>query len=85
MKHNDLVLALKHIRPNAEWVLSGDELQWLDTKQTKPTEIEIEQGLIDYEAKLEADKLQAIANKTAAEAKLKALGLTADDLAALGL
>ncbi len=36
-------------------------------------------------AALEAEALQATANKAAAEAKLAALGLTADDLKALGL
>jgi hypothetical protein len=37
-----------------------------------------------YEAKIEA-QAEAEAAKVAAEAKLKALGLTADDLKALGL
>jgi len=33
--------ALQALRPNAEWVLRGDELEWLDTKQTEPTEAEL--------------------------------------------
>ncbi len=33
--------ALQSLRPSAEWVLRGDELEWLDTKQTQPTEAEI--------------------------------------------
>ena len=31
MKHK----ALQALRPEAEWVLRGDELEWLDTKQVK--------------------------------------------------
>ena len=34
--------ALQSLKPSAEWVLRGDELEWLDTKQTEPTDIEIQ-------------------------------------------
>ena len=33
--------ALQSLKPNAQWVLRGDELEWLDTVQTQPTEAEI--------------------------------------------
>jgi uncharacterized small protein (DUF1192 family) len=33
--------ALQSLRPNAQWVLRGDVLEWLDTEQTQPTEAEI--------------------------------------------
>jgi hypothetical protein len=33
--------ALHSLRPGTEWVLRGDELEWLDTEQTQPTEAEI--------------------------------------------
>ena len=33
--------AIQSLRPNAEWVLRGDDLEWLDTNQTQPTEAEI--------------------------------------------
>jgi hypothetical protein len=85
MEHNDLVATIKFIRPNAEFVLQGNELEWLDTQQSKPTESEIEAGWVNYQAKVEANKAEAIAKKAAAEAKLAALGLTSDDLKALGL
>jgi len=29
--------ALQSLTPNAQWVLRGDELEWLDTEQTQPT------------------------------------------------
>lgn len=85
MIHSEKLKAIQHIRPDAEFVLSGDELTWLDTKQTQPTDAEIEAGWIAYQAKIEADKAEAAAKKEAAEAKLAALGLDADDLKALGL
>ena len=34
--------ALMSLRPNAEWALRGDNLEWLDSVQTQPTEAEIE-------------------------------------------
>ena len=85
MLHNDKVKAIQFIRPDAEFVLAADQLTWLDTEQTEPTNDEIEAGFIAYKAKLEADKAEAAAKKAAAEAKLAALGLDFDDLKALGL
>jgi len=38
--------ALQSLRPNAEWVLRGDELEWNDIVQTQPTEAEIQAELI---------------------------------------
>ena len=37
--------ALTSLKPNAQWVLRGDELEWLDTEQTEPTDIEIQTEL----------------------------------------
>jgi hypothetical protein len=34
--------AVVSLVPNAQWVLRGDELEWLDTEQTEPTDIEIQ-------------------------------------------
>ena len=85
MKHADKVNAIQFIRPDAEFLLNGDEIQWLDKTQTEPTDAEIEAGLVGYQAKVEADKAAANTAKTAAQTKLAALGLTSDDLKALGL
>jgi hypothetical protein len=38
----DKTNALFSLRPSAEWVLRGDELEWLDANQTQPTDAEIE-------------------------------------------
>jgi predicted P-loop ATPase len=85
MKHLDKVNAILFIRPGAQFRLSGDELEWLDAEQTQPNEEEIEIGLINYLEKIENEKIEAEAKKATAEAKLAALGLTPDDLKALGL
>ena len=37
----DTVDALQSLKPNAEWVLRGDELEWLDSEQTEPTALEL--------------------------------------------
>jgi hypothetical protein len=33
--------AIASLRDGAEWVLRGDDLEWLDTNQTQPTDAEI--------------------------------------------
>jgi hypothetical protein len=33
--------ALHSLRPGAEWVLRGDDLEWLDQNQTQPSDAEI--------------------------------------------
>lgn len=51
----DKIKAIQSLRPNAEWVLRGNELEWLDTNQTKPTDAEINAELTrlktEYDAK----------------------------------
>ena len=37
----DTVDALQSLTPNAEWVLRGDVLEWLDSEQTEPTALEL--------------------------------------------
>jgi hypothetical protein len=33
--------ALQSLKPGAEWVLRGDDLEWLDAVQTEPTTAEL--------------------------------------------
>jgi hypothetical protein len=72
--------------PEKEWVISGDDfdsIQWI--KGEPITKAQFEAGFAQYDAwKAEQDS-KAQADKAAAQAKLAALGLTADDLKALGL
>ena len=63
----DRVEAIKKLRPNSRWVLRGDELEWLDTEQTEPTEAEITAKIAELEAAepmrlLRAERNQRLAN-----------------------
>ena len=46
--------AIQSLRPNAEWVLRGDTLEWLDTNQTQPTEAEIQAEVTRLQAEYDA-------------------------------
>jgi len=46
--------ALFSLRPNAQWVLRGDDLEWLDTEQTQPTDAEIDAEVIRLQAEYDA-------------------------------
>ena len=46
--------ALVSLRPNAQWAMRGDELEWLDTEQTQPTDAEIDAEVIRLQAEYDA-------------------------------
>ena len=73
--------------PQGGWILIADDfdsITWVDDRP-RCTKAEYQAGFAQYDAwKAEQEAAQATA-KAAAEAKLAALGLTADDLKALGL
>ena len=53
----DTAQAIQSLKPNAEWILRGDDfdgLEWLDTKQTKPTESEIDAEIKRLQAEYDA-------------------------------
>ena len=50
--------ALMSLRPNAEWNMVGDTLEWLDTKQTQPTEAEIQDEIARLQAEYDANEYQ---------------------------
>jgi uncharacterized small protein (DUF1192 family) len=56
--------ALQSLRPGAEWVLRGDELEWLDANQTQPSDAEIEAEVARLQAEHDA---KAYARSRAAE------------------
>lgn len=76
---------LKQLGFNTGWVVSGGEIILWENAEPQPSVEEIEAAFAQYnDWKAEQDAAQA-AKKAAAEAKLAALGLTAEDLQALGL
>ena len=46
--------AILSLRPNAQWVLHGDEIRWYDTEQTQPTEAEIQPEIVRLQAEYDA-------------------------------
>lgn len=50
--------ALLSLRPGAQWTLRGDDLEWLDTVQTQPTDAEIAAEVARLQAAYEAAAYQ---------------------------
>ena len=72
--------------PNKEWVIYGDDFDSINWIKGEPiTQAEFEAGFAQYDAWKAEQDAKAKADKASATAKLEALGLTADDLKALGL
>ena len=86
----DIAGALQALKPGAEWVLRGDKysgLEWMDKKQTVPTEKEVTDKIaeldaaegmrllrVERDAKLAAldwEVVKAYSNGEAVDAKLK--------------
>jgi hypothetical protein len=79
--------AIRLFNPLAQYSISNDDystLQWL-CDFPKPTEAELKALMPDAQKALEDELKDYEAAKGTAQAKLEALGLTAEDLKALGL
>ena len=50
--------ALHSLKPNADWVLRGDELEWLDAVQIEPTQSEIDAEVIRLQAEYDSNQYQ---------------------------
>ena len=48
------VEALQSLRPQAQWVLRDDDLEWLDTEQIEPTEAEIQAEITRLQAEYDS-------------------------------
>ncbi len=72
--------------PNGGYVAYGDEYEGIQFIEATPiTKAQFEAGFAQFDAWKSEQDAKAEADKAAAQAKLAALGLTADDLKALGL
>ena len=77
---------LKMLIPNGGWVIEGDDFNTIQFLEAQPiTKAQFEAGFAQYDAWKAEQDAKAEADKVTAQAKLTALGLTADDLKALGL
>ena len=50
--------ALESLKPGAEWLLTDDKLEWLDTKQTEPTQEEIDAEIKRLQDQYDANEYQ---------------------------
>jgi hypothetical protein len=83
-----LIRAIDYLKPGAEFVFTENDyssIEWHKLDGDAPTEKEIEAAIKEIKAKDIAEAKKAETDKAAAQSKLAALGLTADDLKALGL
>ena len=54
----DLMTAIQSLRPNAELVIRGDEIEWHDTVQTQPTDAEITAEISRLQAEYDSKQYQ---------------------------
>jgi hypothetical protein len=83
-----LSAAIKKLRPDAEFSFTNEDystIKWDVLEGDAPTEKEIDVAIKQVKADEQQAEIDKAAKKAAAEAKLAALGLDADDLKALGL
>ena len=72
--------------PDGGYVATGDTYEGIEFLECDPiTKAQFTAGFAKFDAWKAEQDLKAEAGKAAAQAKLAALGLTADDLKALGL
>jgi hypothetical protein len=77
---------LSMLCPNTEWVITDndfDSIQWI--KGEPITKSEFDSGFSKYDAWKAEQDAKIVASKELAQSKFAALGLTPDDLKALGL
>jgi hypothetical protein len=83
-----LIDAIDLLKPNSQFVITDNDystIEWHVLDGDAPTQAEMDAAIEQVKANDLALETQAQAAKASAQAKLEALGLTADDLVALGL
>lgn len=72
--------------PNGGYIMTGDDYEGIQFLECEPiTKAQFEAGFAQYDLWKAEQETKAATAKASAEAKLAALGLTGDDLKALGL
>ncbi len=88
MENNYLVAAIRKLKPNAEFSFTNNDystINWIVLDGDAPTQAEIDAAIEEVKADEIAEANAKAQAKATAEVKLAALGLTTDDLRALGL
>ena len=86
--NNYLVKAIYKLHPEAEFSFIEEDystIKWDKLEGEAPTQAEIDAAIEQVKAEEAQAEAKALTDKETAQAKLAALGLTADDFKALGL
>ena len=85
MTNNIIIKAIQKINPTAEVSVSGGDINTIvwENGTTPISKKDIKAQIPTVEAEIEQEKQDAINNKTSAQNKLKALGLTDAEIEAL--
>ena len=54
----DKIKAIQSLRPNSEWTMTGDVIDWLDSNTTCPTESEIQAEITRLQTEYDAKEYQ---------------------------
>ena len=77
---------LRMLIPTGGWVITGNDWEGVQFIEATPiTQAQFQAGFAQYDAWKTEQDAKAESDKAGATTKLEALGLTADDLKALGL
>ena len=88
MLNNYLSLAIQKLKPNSQYTFKNHDyltIQWIVLEGKAPTQAEIDSAIEEIKADEAQAVIDKVAAKAAAQAKLAALGLTVEDIQALGL
>ena len=86
--NNYLVKAIQKLTPNSQWRMVNNDyskIEWIVLEGQAPSQAEIDAAIKQVKAEEAQLLLDQVAAKKAAQTKLAALGLTVEDLQALGL
>jgi len=83
MTHVEITNGLQQLGFNTGWVVSGDEITLWENSEPQPTAAAIAKAATQWATTVAAKETATAAAKLSAQNKLAALGLTADEIAAL--
>ena len=83
MTHNELCDGLQQLGFNSGWAASGEEIVLWENSEPQPSAADIAKAAPLWATTVAAKEAATVAAKLSAQTKLAALGLTADEIAAL--
>ena len=83
MTHNEVCDGLQQLGFNTGWGVSGDKITDWEHTEPQPTAAAIKTAATQWATTVAAKETAQAAAKKSAQTKLAALGLTADEIAAL--